>query len=130
MINQDNIWLAISVVVLAIVAGGWLLRRAKLRRARSWPTTAGRVESSVMRLQSRGNNQSIWVAEVQYSYTVDGGSSSGSLRRTFLLNKSAEKWIANYPNGRPVTIRYNPNKTNDSVLDERDQIEQRDVAAS
>ena len=130
MINQNNIWLVFSVIVLAVVAGGWLLRRAKLQRARSWPTAAGRVESSVMRLQSRGNNQSIWVAEVKYSYAVGGESFSGLLRRTFLLNKSAEKWVASYPNGRSVAIRYNPNKTNDSVLDERDQVEQRTAAAS
>lgn len=119
--NSDTVWLVISIGLLAIAAALWVRRRLKLSRARSWPTQTGWVDSTAVRLEQRGNNQSVHVAEVTYSYAVQGETYSGSLRRTFLLKGRADKWVGPYAKGRPLLVRYNPNDLRDSVLFEREQ---------
>ena len=79
------------------------------------------MDSTATRLEQRGNDQSVHVAEVQYSYAVQGATHSGALRRTFLLIGRADKWLSHYPNGRPLLVRYDPDKIGDSVLFEDEQ---------
>lgn len=114
-------WLAVSSAVLAAVAVVWLRRRVKLHQARRWPIGEGRVDSTVIRLERQSTYQSVFVAEVMYSYAVQGATYSGRLRRTFLLIGRAEKWTGNYASGRSLNIRYNPGKVRDSVVFEREQ---------
>jgi hypothetical protein len=122
MINQDNFVLAITVLFLATATMLWLLKRAKLRRAHSWPTEVGRVESSAVMLSSGGGQPgaAAYYAELKYSYTVQGQTYSGGLRRRFILKGRADKWIGRYVNANPLTVRYNANNVNDSVLLESD----------
>ena len=119
--NSGTFWLAISIGFLAVAAALWWRRRLRLSRARHWPTQAAIVDSTGTRLEQRGDNQSVHVAEVQYSYAVQGATHSGTLRRTFILIGRAEKWLGQYPNGRPLLVRYDPDKTGDSVLFEDEQ---------
>ena len=121
MTNPSNFWLAISVIFLVVLAVLWVLKRIKLRRARTRPAERDRVDSAVLRLESRSPQQSAWVAEVNYSYAVRGTSCSGRLRRQFMRKKSAEKWIGSYRSDLPLTPRYNPAKPRDSVLFDNDQ---------
>jgi hypothetical protein len=121
IMNQNNVVLAISVVVLAAVVVVWVLRRMKLRRARSWPKEVGKVDATTLKLESIGNNQSNWFAVVQYSYGIQGTAYTGTLRRQFLLKGSAEKWIGIYSAGAAVTVRYDPANSRDSVLFDDDQ---------
>jgi hypothetical protein len=124
MNNQSVILLVISLVVLAIASAGWILQRLKRRRALGWPAAEGQVDSTDVRLEQRGNNQSAYVAEVNYAYTGEGERYSGRLRRTFLLHGKAHKWAGNYAKGRALSIRYNPTNVKDSVLLEREQAAQ------
>lgn len=119
--NQNNIVLAISVVVLLAIVVFWVLKRMKLRRARSWPKEMGKVDATTLKLESTGNNQSKWVAVVQYSYSVHGMAFTGALRRQFLLKGSAEKWIGKYTTGLPLIVRYDPANVKDSALFDDDQ---------
>ena len=119
--NQNNIVLAISLVVLAVIAVFWVLKRMKLRRALSWPKEVGKVDATTLKIESTGNNQSAWVAVVQYSYSIQGATHNGALRRQFLLKGSAEKWIGNYTTGLPLTVRYDPAHAKDSVVFDEDQ---------
>ena len=119
--NQNNIVFVISVAVLAAIVVFWVLKRMKLRRARSWPKEVGKVDATSLKLVSTGNNQSQWAAAVQYSYTVQGAAYSGALRRQFLLKGSAEKWVGKYTTGLPLTIRYDPANSKDSVVFDDDQ---------
>jgi hypothetical protein len=123
MLDQDKFISAISIVVVATAAVFWLLKRMKLRRARSWPSEVGRVESSSVRLESGGGQpgSAAYYAELKYSYTVQGRSYSGGLRRRFILKGRADKWIGKYSSGNPLTVRYNANKVEDSLLLESDQ---------
>jgi len=125
MINQDNIVMAISFVVVAAFVVFWLLKRAKLRRSQSWPTEVGRVESTAVVLKSGGGQPgaAAYYAELKYSYTVQGQTYSGWLSRRFILKGRAEKWIARYGNNDPLTVRYNPAKARDSVLLDTDNLE-------
>ncbi len=119
--DQNNIVLAISFVVLAAIVVFWALKRMKLRRARSWPKELGNVDATTLKLESTGNNQSKWFAVVQYSYSLQGASYTGALRRQFVLKGSAEKWVGKYTAGAAVTVRYDPANAKDSVLFDEDQ---------
>jgi hypothetical protein len=59
---------------------------------------------------------SAYYAEVKYSYIIEGQSYPGTLRQRFILKGRAHKWIENYANGKPLTVRHNPRKARDSVL--------------
>jgi hypothetical protein len=124
MINQDNIVMAISFILVAAFVVFWLLKRVKLRRAKSWPTEVGRVESTAVVLKSGGGQAgaAAYFAELKYSYTVQGHTYSGGLSRRFILRGRADKWIRRYTTHQPLSIRYNPAKANDSVLFDREQL--------
>lgn len=120
--NQDQVIFALSVLVLGIMAVLWLARREKLRRARNWPVTTGRLESAAITLKSSGGQpaSAAYYAELKYSYQTRGQTHRGSLRRRFMLKGAAEKWTAKYANGNPLTVRYDPSKVHDSVVLEAD----------
>jgi hypothetical protein len=59
----------------------WLQHRRK-KRSRSWPVVEGRVESSSVKVESTGNNQSAVFAQVRYSYSSSGESHSFSEPQT------------------------------------------------
>jgi hypothetical protein len=121
MVDQNSFWLVASIAVLAALAAYWVYSRLKLRRARTWPAGEGRVNSTQLRLQGTGSQQSRWIGEVTYSYDVAGVAYSGRLRRSFLLHGSATKWAEAYSNGRLLAVRYNPKNSRDSVLLEGEQ---------
>jgi len=118
--NQDKLWLIISVAVLVVLATGWVLKRVKLHHARNWPVGEGQVDATEVRLLDSGVN-SKFIAVVQYSYTVGDTGYRGRLERSFLIQDSADKWTASYPRQRSLVVRYNPRNARDSVLLEREQ---------
>jgi uncharacterized protein DUF3592 len=119
--NSDTVVLVICILVLGIIAVLYLLMPLKRRRARRWPTAAGHVQSTLVRLEERGENFSKWVAHVTYTYEVLGESHSGSFSREFFLDNRAKKWLGGYPVGRALTVRVNPHKPADSLVLEREQ---------
>jgi Protein of unknown function (DUF3592) len=119
--NQDNIVAVVSIAVFVVIVVIFVLKRMKLRRARSWPKEIGKVDATTLKLESTGNNQSKWVAVVSYSYNVQGSAFTGALRRQFLMKGSAEKWVGKYTTGAALTIRYDPANAKDSVLFDDDQ---------
>jgi hypothetical protein len=121
MDDHSNFWLTICIVFLLVLIVIWVRNKIRLRHARIWPVEAGRVDSTVVRLVKTGLNQSNWVAELKYSYTVQGVACSGLVRRSFLIKSRAEKWIGRYAGDVPLTIRYNPAKVQDSVFFEKEQ---------
>jgi len=119
--NQNNVVLVISLLVVLAFVAAWVLRRMKLYKARSWPMGEGKVDSTDVRLTGSGTRQAKFLAEITYSYTVEGAAYSGHLRRSFMLHGSATKWTDGYASGRPLIVRYNPNNARDSVLLEDEQ---------
>ena len=72
-------------------------------------------------METTGNNQHAWVAVVKYSYKVQGTPYTGGLRRQFVLQKSAEKWMGKFTTGAQLTVRYDPNNAKDSAIFEDEQ---------
>jgi hypothetical protein len=121
--TQDQLTFAGSILVLATLMALWLLRRAKLRRARNWPAADGRVVAANVTLKSAGAQlgSAAYFAELKYSYKVQGQTYLGKMRRRFMLKGRAETWVAGYVRNR-LTVRYNPAKVCDSVLLEHDHL--------
>ena len=119
--TQDTV-ISLVVIILGGMAGvALLLKRLKRRQSRRWPTAAGYVESTLLRMEERGEYAGKWVAHVRYAYEVLGQTHSGGFAREFFLKGRAEKWIAVYPTGRALTVRINPHKPADSLLLEAEQ---------
>ena len=114
--------LVIGLVFMAL--GGvifWISRRARqqARAAEAWPTVPATVTSAEisMRRKSTGTGrdrgrQTVYTPVVRYSYTVAGVAYQGD-RVSFGPNESpfrgaAEKIVAKYPVGAPITVRHDP----------------------
>jgi hypothetical protein len=121
MEKQDYFWLAGCIAVGAAAAVFWVRKRVRLHHARTWPVAPGRVESIAIGLESTGPDTSVYVARVNYSYTVQGVAYAGVLKRQFMLKNPGNTWLGRYANGRALTIRYNSDKPKDSVLFEKEQ---------
>ncbi len=121
MINQDQVLFAITVLTLVTLTALWILRRTKMRRARNWPTEVGHVESADVVLKSDGG-QPAYFAELNYSYTVHGQTHFGSAGRRFMLKGRADQWVEGSAKGNALTVRFNPEEAEDSVLLEIDQV--------
>jgi uncharacterized protein DUF3592 len=121
MQTQNTIWLVVSLLILIVAASLWVSQRMKRHRARSWAVGDGQVVATDLHIEGAGTQQA-HVAQVTYSYMVQGQLYSGSLRRRFMLHGSATKWIGSYEKGRPLVVRYNPNNVRDSVLFESEQV--------
>jgi Protein of unknown function (DUF3592) len=120
--NSDNIVSFGFIILAAVIVVVWLLRKTlRSRRARSWPTAVGHVQSVLVRTEERGENTSKRVAYVTYTYQVLRESHSGSFTREFILDGRAQKWLGGYPIGRALTVRVNPFKPADSLVVEREQ---------
>lgn len=119
--NQNNVLLIISLVVLAAFFAAWVYKRVRIHRAHDWPMGEGNVHGTQVRLEGSGTQSSAFIATVTYSYSVDGVSHSGNIRRSFMRKNSADKWAEKYQAGRSVVVRYNPANAKDSVLLEAEQ---------
>lgn len=111
--------LGILFFVLAFV------QKSKAKKAaETWPKTDGIVENSELSVShshdSDGSSSTTYSAHVNYSYKVNGmsykndaigfGRSSGG-------KKKAEKKLAQYPQGTPVTVYYDPKDPTKAVIE-------------
>jgi hypothetical protein len=112
----------VSLVGLAVFGGAagllmsiWL----KSLLSRRWPTTPGQVIALELTLPLHNRLQGR--ASVLYQYIVDGQSYTGSRVRfgDWLVYSSfvAREIAGRYPQGRHVTVRYNPRNPQDATLE-------------
>lgn len=120
-INQNTIILIVSVGVTAFMVLRWVRGRMLRNRARDWPKVVGKVEASALQMESRGNNQSVHVATIDYSYEALGTACRGVWRRSTLLHGKGKGWIDKYPAGVALSVRYDPDKPGSSVILDADQ---------
>ena len=90
--------------------------------ARKWPVAQGIIESGNVSQHRDGLLYAVacYVAEVNYSYSVGGHYYSGHINRTFLLERSARKFVEEMQ-GRHVVVRYKQDSPDLSVLYKQDQ---------
>ena len=96
---------------------------AKARASETWPTAMGKVSrSEVIVEEDKDGEGSTWYNPVvAYSFNVAGATVQGSRIRFANMRrgsrKKAEEILARYPAGETVTVRYNPEKPSEAVLE-------------
>lgn len=91
--------------------------------AGNWPVTRGRVEHAAV---TPHDGDAIWlflpdyIAEVSYSYHIDGEYYSGRIERSFFRERSATAFV-NALKDKGVMVRYNQSSPSVSVLLRKDQ---------
>lgn len=125
---MDDVGLGILVFGLLWTAGFAVVHfraAGKAKAAETWPTAMGNVLSAEVVAEEssrRGEDGTTWYnPTVVYSYNVAGAALEG--RRMRFGNphcssrKKAETALAPYAVGSTVTVRYNPGKPDEAVLE-------------
>ena len=108
-----------DVILLLLPAAGAAWAWFKFRHAQSWPSAQGTIMSA--RAQRATDNYILpWVANLTYSYVVNGEYYSGSYRMRARNERRAEEKVAGWKD-RMVVVRYSPGKPDLSVLLKSDQ---------
>lgn len=123
-VQQSGVFvLVIFVAVLAERGWQWLRRRA----ARHWPVAEGRVHKAEWRQPRTGTNR-YFVAELAYSYVVNGQFFAGYYRRSFSDLKTAAAWTDSMRE-RAFRVRYKATDPSRSIFREQDLCEAQVPAA-
>ncbi len=122
-IDENDIILIVSLAALAFFGLRWVRGRMLRNRARDWPKAVGRVSGADLQIESRGNNQSVHVANINYSYDALGTAHHGVWKRSTILHGKAQGWIDKHPSGANVCVRYDPSNPGLSLILDRDQTE-------
>jgi hypothetical protein len=108
-----------EIAGLLIATGGSLWAWLRIRGAQSWPSTQGTIMSAQVQSDTDSYLQP-WVADLSYSYIVNGEYYSGFHRFRAGSERRAEEKIAGWK-GRMVVVRHSPNQPDLSVLLKSDQ---------
>jgi Protein of unknown function (DUF3592) len=111
-----NFWWEIALTLMALLAGVRAWFRA--REAQSWLSVHGTAASS--RVHSTSGHYKSWVAELTYSYIVNGEYYSGAHHVRAWRQKRAQE-IGEGWKGRTIVVRYSQAKPEVSVLLRDDQ---------
>lgn len=106
--------LAVFLAILAERLWQWLRRRA----ARQWPLAQGRVEQADWRQPSTYTNR-YFVAELAYSYVINGQFYAGHYRRSFSDPDAAAAFVERL-SGASIQVRYKIAAPATSLLREED----------
>lgn len=114
-------WLAIlkdaAFLLISFGAAGWAWFRT--RHAHSWPSTQGTIMSAGVH-RSTDSYIRPWVANLIYSYVVNGEYYAGFHHIRARSERRAEDRVAGWKN-RMVVVRHSPDKHDLSVLLKSDQ---------
>ena len=105
-------WIWIAFVVLGWAPKVWQWARRKT--AEGWPTISAHIDSATV-CQARWPASQIFVAELNYSYAVNGQNYVGRFERKFATEEEAQESVRDLP-GKSSFVRYNPDRPNQSML--------------
>lgn len=118
----------LHVAIFAVVMFLGIKQALEMGDSREWPTTQGQITSSRIiqvseRVSPKGDYSSYpakYEVRLTYSYQVDGQPYSGKRLRirshAYSNEKHARRELADYPTGQQVTVHYNPEEPESSVL--------------
>jgi hypothetical protein len=122
--------LVMTLIFGAIGLGLLLFGRSARRKAlasQSWPTVAGTVTESEVKITQDSSGSGLDAQEtthykpvVKYQYSVEGMEYAGSRIAFGAMNSAhsaANAVVARYPAGASVTVRYDPEKPAEAVLE-------------
>jgi hypothetical protein len=110
--------------------GGWFVdifveylfrvvgRIIKRRGSGTWPVVKATVTRSVCPNAMYGCD----VAEVYYTYRVDGELYTGVNEKPFISHSSGEDYLNHFAPGTEIAVRVKPGNPSVSIVAERDQI--------
>ena len=119
-ISGDDIFTAL--ILMAVIAGlirGLAWNQVKAFLARGWLIQQGTVEFGNVEAR-RMRYKDLYIARIDYSYSVNGEYYSGHLERLFFLESSADRFVAAMK-GQMVFVRSNPNQPERSAMLKQDQ---------
>ncbi len=116
---DDIITAVIFAAVVAVAVRGLAWHKVKTLGARSWPTSQGKIEFGTV-IEHRTRYFSYYVAQMAYSYAVNGEYFSGYYEKIFFSESSADKFAAELK-GRPAFIRHKSSTPDVSTLLKEDQ---------
>jgi hypothetical protein len=74
------------------------------------------------RVRREGGGHGPLLAEIVYSFSVNGEYFSGSERRAYETEKAAEKFLGRFRRGQSVFIRYDPANLEMTTLRDQDNL--------
>jgi hypothetical protein len=122
--NKNNNWFFIFFsFVFTVILGGFFINQLnsnfKQHKAESYPTTQGKIQSAEVDEFHTTRGGEYYRPEFNYCYTVDGVSHYGLTYRYDGLHFSeaaAQKVVSAHPPGSIITVFYNPENAEDSLL--------------
>lgn len=107
-------WVLAIVALIVVEAVLRARSNRKYQGAESWPTTQSTVEFVAVRAEGgRGNRH--YVAELAYSYSVEGHYYSGFYHRHFQSEKNARSFVEACK-GKIIPVQYKPENPEVSVM--------------
>lgn len=108
------------LVGLGLTYWGWnILQNA--RASALWPTADGVVTRSEVTRSTDPDNGDSYSPEVTYTYTVNNVSQTDKTikfgENSYSSRRKADEVVGNYPVGKNVTVYYDPEKPERSVLE-------------
>ena len=102
----------------------YVRNKKKAKASETWPSTEGKIVSHHVRVdysQDDESNRVDYVPEVHFEYQVEGQSFAGKRisfgsEQSFNKRQKAEMFLEQYPVGQVVTVFFNPEKPQESVL--------------
>lgn len=123
--------MVVSLIGLAVIAGVWFFHFRSANKAAAsagWPTAQGTVQASTVQdkleTDSEGDNERAYYPNVHYSWTANGQSRTSDRiafggKPRFTRAADAQAVCDRYPQGAAVTVRYNPAKPDEAVLESK-----------
>ena len=115
----------VALLIFFAIITALSFRAASLKRrvlhpmAKSWDQIQGKIEHTDVFVENRGKID-VHVAQLTYSYKVNGEYFSGEFTKDFLREKKAYAFIDSVSPGIDVVVRCNPADPRLSVLREED----------
>lgn len=127
MVQKNSSIIASLIFGLVFIIGGWLFYKHvsqtiidEANASESWPIAQGVVNFSNIET-SISDGDEMYCIDLLYVYTVQGENYKGNRISTVSVSTSSlsevEKEIAKYPVGEFVSVYYNPDAPNISMLE-------------
>jgi len=107
-------WICLAIGLLCILV--WLGNRTEAAATAKWPSVPGVITEMKITESRSSDGSTTKTAVVKYAYSVDGKSYQGDRVKVELMTSPSV--AEGYPKGKPVTVFYNPEKAEESVLEQ------------
>jgi hypothetical protein len=108
------------LIGLGLSFWGWTILQ-NARASASWPIAEGRVTNSEVNHTTDAEGGDSYSPEITYTYAVNDTNHNNSTikfgENSYSSRKKAEEILSNYPVGKNVTVYYDPEKPDRSVLE-------------